>query len=86
MDAARGTWTITVRDPAGGEVRITVEGGTVRVDPPDAVRSPFVAAAVREVTRSATRPRERPACARDPSSVARPGPRGRASGESHTFG
>lgn len=65
--APAGEWDVTVSAPGGGVLpRVRVRGARVEVEPPDAEAHPFVAAAVAEMRRTVTRPRARPACARDP--------------------
>lgn len=60
-------WEVTIRRGPGREdARVTVRSGEVVVEPADAADDPFVAAAIAEIRRSLTRPRARPACARDP--------------------
>lgn len=60
----RGAWDLTLR-VRGETVRVRVGADGIAVDPPEARDDPFVAAALAEIARTTTRPRMRPACARD---------------------
>ncbi|MEQ8832959.1 MAG: hypothetical protein RIB67_00780 [Miltoncostaeaceae bacterium] len=68
MSPSAPAWEMVLRDPDGRELAtVTVAGTDITVEPPEATDDPFVAAALAEVRRTVTRPRARPACARDPS-------------------
>lgn len=67
MSAPAPAWEVVLRDAAGAPVAtVTVAGDAITVEPPQAAEDPFVAAALVELKRTVTRPRLRPACARDP--------------------
>jgi hypothetical protein len=58
-----GALVVTVRSPDGSHLaEVTVIGGRVRIDPPEAGAHPLVAAVAAQMERTAARPQSRPSC------------------------